>query len=134
MSVIDNGGPAFPSHARADGSDGSWQVFELHAEGMSLRDYFAAHAPRKPQAWFSPDMPPKPERVYDHDHPNAPSCRYADECRIANWQERNAWDAARQQAVCVQWPYAWADAVLAQRKTVGAVREEMDQPVVSTRV
>ena len=35
MSGVDNGGPAFPSHG---------MMGEVVQEGMTLRDYFAAHA------------------------------------------------------------------------------------------
>lgn len=32
------------------------------SNGMSLRDYFAAHAPRKIPDWFEPKLTPLPER------------------------------------------------------------------------
>jgi hypothetical protein len=48
MSKQNDGGPAFPLHHVA-GSD-----------GMSLRDYFAAHAPEEQAKWFFPVMPRKP--------------------------------------------------------------------------
>ncbi len=46
MNEIKTGGPAFPSH----GSMG-----EVAHEGMTLRDYFAAHAPEPPAAWRGGD-------------------------------------------------------------------------------
>lgn len=42
MSTAPNGGPAFPWSGLGD-------------DGMSLRDYFAAHAPEPPQAWRGGD-------------------------------------------------------------------------------
>jgi hypothetical protein len=45
MSAQDNGGPAFPLHAK---------------DGMTMRDYFAARAPA-PMSWFTPTIPPRPE-------------------------------------------------------------------------
>ena len=43
----DNGGPAFPSASEYDHGD---RIFE-RTSGMSLRDYFAAHAPEMPAAF-----------------------------------------------------------------------------------
>lgn len=62
------------------------------AENMSLREYFAAHAPVEPQGWFVP--------ITDvaADAPGA--------VRL------EAFHTAR----LVQWPWAWADAVLAARE------------------
>lgn len=44
MSTTNNGGPAFPSHARAVTGDDGNTNYELHSAGMTLRDYFAASA------------------------------------------------------------------------------------------
>lgn len=44
MSAQDNGGPAFPC---------LWESRGI--EGMSLRDYFAAHAPEPPEVWRGGD-------------------------------------------------------------------------------
>lgn len=76
-----DGGPAFPS-------------VDLGADvqpGMSLRDYFAAHAPAVPE-WFSPDIPHQPGTGID-----------------ATWGKLRLF----------QWPYVWADAQLVQRAKGG---------------
>lgn len=41
----DNGGPAFPHEYKF--GDGT----AARADGMTLRDYFAAHAPEPPNSW-----------------------------------------------------------------------------------
>lgn len=64
MSKTNDGGPAFPvSAAPVFLLDGSCQNDGFTNEGMSLRDYFAAHAPSNPQSWFEPAMPDKPSRL-----------------------------------------------------------------------
>ena len=91
-----------------------------HTLGVSLRDYFAAHAPEEPQPWFSPVMSSaRPMPTYDHDHPNGPYCRMTKcDCGgITNLAEMRAWDMARDRERLVQWPYAWADAMLEARAT-----------------
>lgn len=55
MSEIDTGGPAFPGdtatgYVQIDVSGISHAVTEPH-QGMTLRDYFAAHAPEPPESW-----------------------------------------------------------------------------------
>lgn len=64
VTTANDGGPAFPSVTKE-----SVFVEELGRYddrlgppmgGMSLRDYFAAHAPDVPAPWFEPTMPPKP--------------------------------------------------------------------------
>lgn len=46
--------PAFPQH--------EWTVYNkpTDCEGMTLLDYFVAHAPAIPPAWWKPEMPPQP--------------------------------------------------------------------------
>ncbi len=51
-----DGGPAFPSETRHP--DGT-QVFE----GMSLRDYLAAHAPDMPPSWYVEGLEKIPDPV-----------------------------------------------------------------------
>lgn len=76
---------------------------------MDLRTYFAARAPKKPAAWFEPVVPPCPKEEYDHDHAK---CEYC-EAMPSNWQAISEWRGYREEATAVQWPWAWADAVLA---------------------
>jgi hypothetical protein len=92
---------------------------ELQAiEGMTLRDYFAAHAPRKPQAWFKPVMDtPRPEEIIDHECRNAQI--YRDEpwrWDLVNEKEVRLWDVEYQTRLYLQWPYAYADAMLKARE------------------
>jgi len=49
MSNTNTGGPAFPS-GLIDPSTPEDAVQSLH-NGMTLRDYFAAHAPNPPETW-----------------------------------------------------------------------------------
>lgn len=94
----DDSGPAFPCEYTgfvryANGSDG---VVEVRHNGMSLRDYFIAHAPAEPQPWFEPVMttlrPPNPGNM------------------------QNRWDYEYDKQRYIQWPAAWADAMLEARK------------------
>ena len=71
-----------------------------------LRDFLAAHAPMEPTWDFQPAMPsPRPEAK----HPISRDGYAANHAEIEAWDE----ELARQRMK--QWPYAWADAVLAAR-------------------
>lgn len=54
----DNGGDAFPTRRYGLNPDGEPALFP----GMTLHDYFMAHAPAEPQSWFVPvlDVPKRP--------------------------------------------------------------------------
>lgn len=52
MSSKDTGGQAFPCFER--GSAGAGPL-DLTDPGMTLRDYFAAHAPEPPDRWHGGD-------------------------------------------------------------------------------
>lgn len=97
---VNNGGPAFPEQGARGKVTGG--------EGMSLRAYFAAHAPDEPQGWFEPVMTtkrPNPERPDgDHDY----------ERDAINTPEIIAWDAEYHRQRYIQWPLAWADEQIAQ--------------------
>lgn len=135
--------------------------------GMSMREYFAAHAPAEPQPWFEPTMlTPRPMR------PKAPSDRIAKvlgeslnagadptrdwvqpplsdaewhllqayEQNLSNWHgETDKWDRERARERYIQWPWAWADAVLAQRNVIDASYtvsndvEQAEQPETVSR-
>lgn len=137
--------PAFPQQLTVD------REF-IGSEGMSLRQYFAAHAPAEPPLWFEPRMPtPRPElpafavpdlplevcnsinnhfwdAPYDAEiqevwlerlkhrdwwFPRAESdVRSWLETRVAWKQAVLAFDDAYARERVVQWPWAWADAVL----------------------
>lgn len=101
--------------------------------GMTLRDYFMAHAPQTPQPWFEPVMPPAPKvpkasliedkAVRDDVLAAEDACsdpltpeglEFVRQQREATLAYRD-WDVERQKQRYIQWPAAWADAMLAQR-------------------
>lgn len=119
----DDGGPAFPV-LRVSRSD-------FYSIGMTLRDYFIAHAPHRPQDWFIP--------VMDRECPVVPS---EDACTpeqredivmeweasggtewAKDWCEKRAaaeeaqkqWQAEFRKELLLQWPGAWADEQLKRR-------------------
>lgn len=127
MSAADNGGQAFP---RAAG------MYANAVEGMTLRDYFAAHAPTEPQRWFLPVMaterPKFPQAIPNPTEAEAEEFNgYGDwldledlkEPRAIDYvkrrdeydQQSKAWDVVFARELLVQWPYAWADAMLKER-------------------
>ena len=65
------------------------------AEGITVREYFAARAPAEPQPWFAPNMTGQPEAEFHRQ-------RY------------------------IQWPFAWADAVLAHKE--GRINKDYLEP------
>ncbi len=127
----DNGGPAFPAT--------SWDregEFLGANNGMTLRDYFAAHAPAEPQRWFVPLMeterPKFPQAIPNPTEAEAEEFNgYGEwldledlkEPRAIEYVKRRdeyertskAWDFAFAKALLLQWPYAWADAMLKER-------------------
>lgn len=108
--------------------------------GISVRDYFIAHAPAEPQPWFTPVLPPKesplpafgemyPDRTdaersalnrFDSDYMRVEDVK---EERVRNYLIQSQEQAERQRAYnamahrehYVQWPAAWADAMLKAR-------------------
>lgn len=106
MNTKDDGGPAFPGlHPSAE--------CRYNDPGMTLRDYFIAHAPAEPQFWFEPVMntpePPKPIKKVVR--------RGLDG---GEWYDNDAhaeWRKEKGKQTYVQWPAAWADAMLAARET-----------------
>jgi hypothetical protein len=123
-----DGGPAFPVVADADAQNDAWG-------GMSLLEYFMAHAPVEPQPWFQPAMPPEPPTV------NLPSDMTPEEKReYQGWDEflatkdlkcprirayaeavdashalRREWNRDFEKQRYVQWPRAWAMEMLKER-------------------
>lgn len=127
----DDGGPAFP---RQSDKDGRGEFLWAH-DGMSLRDYFIAHAPNEPQPWFRPVMKPRPELMFLKAAPDSVKSElkyddYADYVnegdmssaalawhleRVSKKKETRRWDAELQKQTCLQWPAAWADEMLKAR-------------------
>jgi hypothetical protein len=105
----------------------------------SLRDYFIAHAPAEPQPWFEPVMPhpcpvpPAPildktaEELHDTEGYMEDMLSVGDirSNRLAayfrereSWQVwKRAWDQDRSKQRWVQWPVAWADAILSAKES-----------------
>lgn len=128
MSTKDTGGPAFPQQDDATG----W-------EGMTLRDYFIAHAPAEPQEWFEPVMPTRPAPVevlqnltqnerdqlegwgdyYSTSEITEPRIKAYCEARDQYNAEQKAWNRLELRERYIQWPAAWADAMIEQRKKGG---------------
>jgi len=127
-----DGGPAFPRPVSATyGENG--MVFEAFP-GLSLRDYFIAHAPAEPQPWFEPHMPKKPTvphwtDIADHvvredvrramDYETDPYTDAGREFQDSIQQARNEvdlWTVERAKQRYIQWPAAWADAMLSVRQ------------------
>lgn len=144
MSARDHGGPAFPGFQFSEGfgptriaeGPGNNPVVEYHDAGMSLRDYFAAHAPAEPQSWFKPVMVlPEPKRpaylvdptpeekgeisgfdeILEFEELKQPRVR-AYVSAIEEYRRASAeWNTEHTKQRFVQWPAAWADAVLNAR-------------------
>lgn len=96
--------------------------YDFGHAGMSLRAYFAAHAPAEPQPWFRPVLPPEPK--FQGDEPKfigdpatfskKDRARYDDLQRRIG-EHRNAqiaWTTECGRAAAAQWPWAWGDLVL----------------------
>lgn len=96
MAKQKNGGPAFPTDNRMAGE-----------QGMSVRDYLAAHAPNEPLWGFKPQMPSdRPKAVYGE----------SEESLKESQEAMNAWEDEYSKQVAIQWRWAYADAMLAERE------------------
>lgn len=120
-----DGGAAFPLGANEYAGHGP-------VSGMSLRDYFIAHAPTDPQSWFEPELPPKPviphwrsetgELLEDLKSYWDTGTRPSTPEGVA-WLERfeemqkahEQWDRNWVKQRAIQWPAAWADAQIELR-------------------
>jgi len=142
-----DGGLAFPVAGLA--GEGGILVNPCEQEqagfgGMSLRDYFVAHAPAEPQPWFEPRMPEKPKLVNVDDwfkEQGDDVIRTEDEAMLRDWvndecynlprhlagfqnayteahKALQAWHAEYRKQRLVQWPYAWAMEQITMRKVL----------------
>ena len=75
--------------------------------GVPIRFWLAAHAPEHKTWNFEPSMPPRPKPEYPGE------TRDLDEEPI-NIKELNAYDDERVRQMAIQWPFAWADAMIAE--------------------
>lgn len=118
-------GPAFPVPGMS-GLPNDQCVWPEY--GMTLREYFISHAPAEPQPWFVPVMPPEPDN-------NGFLFRGTRNCGMWKsfadakyyWGEKNvtsenpdhdAWRKEFSKQRYIQWPAAWADAMLKAREVV----------------
>lgn len=118
---VDDGGPAFPGDGTAYGT---------YIPGMSVHDYFMAHAPETPQRWFMPAMP---ESLVKPTKPALKTLAQKVEYRewemdmLAPWQMHHdqlrafaeaheAWHEEHSKQRRLQWPAAWADEMLKRRR------------------
>ena len=118
--------PAFPQHGWAASEETNRRMNEEGKTGMSLRDYFIAHAPAEPQPWFMPVMPPAPDlsvwvgesgRKYDGERAAMGSEEgLCGKVRPVNADAYYAWRNEQAKQRYVQWPAAWADEMLKQRE------------------
>lgn len=103
----------------------------LPADTITLRDYFAAHAPATHASWFKPKLTPAPAMP---NHKTAPGPIRVELGLWANgaapktpaaieWVEEfnkarealDAWELEKTRQFSIQWPFAWADALLEAR-------------------
>lgn len=119
MTTKDTGGPAFPTP-----EDWTPQGNLIPgSSGMTLRDYFAMHAPNEVPHWFFPKMREKPEhRLVDKNGNVYKSAYLADEAVgaegwwDANNDARKEWEKDYVVSKVAQWPWFWADIQLEARK------------------
>lgn len=97
--------PAFP--APDAGSDDYGDNNRGAYRGISARLYLIAHAPEHPQSWFKPVLPPCPETIWSDVDGQASKGNH-----IVNSAELDAWDQEKGKQRFIQWPGAWADAIL----------------------
>lgn len=130
----DDGGPAFPTDELKYGGSFNEAAAKRHG-GMSLRDYFIAHAPVEPQFWFKPIMPAeRPKDLFCVEGSEQEHEKFKDALLEAkkihavsheevarrfihdkNSPAKQEWDAAYEKQRLIQWPSAWADAQLQAR-------------------
>ena len=78
---------------------------------ISERVYLIVHAPEKPQRWFIPKMVEEAPNYADNSIvPENADERTKHFQAVKDWQK---WSNEYEKQVCIQWPAAWADAVLA---------------------
>jgi hypothetical protein len=102
-------------------------------QGLTIREYFIAHAPSEPQSWFEPVLPsaagmwqvPDPSELNGQDKADWESEKFdyePDSCSdtLKDFMRRidDAYDAKKayenecKKQRYIQWPIAWADAMI----------------------
>lgn len=84
------------------------EKFEYSAEPMTPHDYFMAHAPKEIAPWFKHDMIP---------HPSGPieGTLNGGVVEITSQASRE-WNTENYKQRQIQWPRAWADEMMKQRR------------------
>lgn len=127
-----DGGQAFPSPAIKNDAG---QFIIKPQTGMTLRDYFAAHAPSQPQPWFKPIVSKCPERAWESTDGSVKfaSVQEAEkamgefgEFHDANAEAIREWGNEFDKQQWLQWPFAWADEQIKQRnRAIPVLTEEV---------
>lgn len=112
---MNDGGPAFP-FARQGQTTGPEFYY-----GMTLRDYLAANAPQEPARWFEPKLTKLPDvpqgAAFCEGCKTDTLCWHTEACK--NMKEHQKITAIirtqRDKESYVQWRYAYADAMIAER-------------------
>lgn len=95
-------------------------------EEITLRDYFIAHAPAKPQVWFEPVMRKHPKFGPFVSNDGNRKYKTQREARIKegdnfyneNEAELEIWKLDYEEQKLIQWPAAWADAMMIARQYI----------------
>jgi hypothetical protein len=123
MSIQNNGGSAFPVQGKTIRNGDKELTFNGEA-GMSLRDYFIAHAPKHPQQWFKPVMKIQEPAYFLNSIDNYVPIKWWQVWRLLESDDRYSqvnpdwyqWKRELERQTFIQWPIAWADATLAARE------------------
>lgn len=104
--------------------------------GMTLREYFIAHAPAEVPGWFRPVVPPRPETpdirrlspedqrrfkedYLDHSYDSCSPELVAYGEDMNRWTKAvNSWDTEYTRQKALQWPVFWADQVIATSRRI----------------
>lgn len=103
MSYPSDGGPAFPI---LDNFDENGYRRDPISFGMSLRDWFATHAPKEKWDWFEPVMTTEKPK-----HPGDVGPNTFQEYR----QSVHLWDHEYSKQREIQWPWFYADNMIKER-------------------
>jgi hypothetical protein len=120
-----DGGQAFPLPC-AQSIDGGIHWAEY---GMTLRDYFAAHAPFEHWSHFQAVVPPRPTRPQDQPVGNDGEWPTELESRmLAGWRTDACWDAHEELPKFSHWIKSWEDYWKAMNEwNVACVRASYEQ-------
>lgn len=120
MNKPDDGGPAFPISSVFSPEFGTMPGHN----GMTLRDWFATHAP-EPMLWFTPTLPPRPEDDWRVGERRCTNHNYALEWArehggmVTNhaYEAQLKWSNESHLIALCQWRYTYADFMLGARRS-----------------